>query len=272
MTKPVFARLIIQFLLLFFAVSLLFSGCKKDAARKQAGPACYDYMTIDSNMSFPEAAYANYYYYNNLHQLIRHVVTSGGAVAWSDTFAYDHGHVVKSWMSLGSNSFANYYTRNEYDYNDTLMNASRYYLGNKLIVHSAYTYDTKGRLASYAQHSDNTSLQTDGNYIDNLVYDNNDNLTELTDQYGNVKARYGNYDDKPNVNYKMPYDWAYDIFSYFNPFSKHNVGVQHFYTYNAYTAKTDTSNHTFTYTYANGKVATEIIDGSVLMKLSSLCK
>lgn len=268
MTKPAIIRP-----LLLFCLPLLFFCCKKESAKKVVGPTCYDYMTVDSDMTISTAPYIQFYYYNTDHQLLKHVVYSGGDAAWSDTFAYDHGHVVKSWMSLdGAAGPTHFYTRNEYDYTDTLPTASRYYLGSTLIVHSSYTYDSKGRLATYQQTSDNTTLQTDGNYSRVLVYDSNDDLTELDDQYGNAVARYDNYDNKPNLNYRMPYDFAYDIFSYFNAFSKHNVGGQHFYNYNAYTNKTDTANHSFSYTYANGHTSAIIIDGSVMQRVRSLCR
>jgi hypothetical protein len=271
MIKPGYAR-IIFFRLLVFCLPVLLVCCKKEPVKLPVSLTCFDYMTVDSNMNFPEAPYANYYYYNKQHQLISHIVTSGGDVAWSDTFAYDHGRVVKSWMSLDGNSTANYYTRNEYDYTDTLMTASRYYLGNTLIVHSAYGYNEKGQLSSYAQYSNNTELQTDPDYTYYLTYDNNDNVTQLADPYGNVVARYLNYDDHPNLGYKMPFDWAYDIFTYFNVFAKHNVGQQIYYKYNAYTTGTDTTSYTFTYTYMNGNIATVTDNGSVLTKISSLCK
>lgn len=246
---------------LLFCLPLLLFCCKKDSAKKLAGPACYDFMTIDSNMTMPEAAYANYYYFNSQHQLIEHVVTSGGAVAWSDTFEYVHGHMVKSLMSLGGNSTADYYTRSEYDYTDSLVTASRYYLDAQVIVNSAYTYDAKGQLTSYSQHSDNTTLQPDGDYTYNLAYDDNGNVTQVTDQYGTVKVTFGQYDDKPNPYYKMPFDFAYDPFSYYGGFSKHNAGQE--------------NGLSFSYTYTNGKISKEIMnlpDGVVLQKVNSLCK
>ncbi|HTE01429.1 MAG TPA: hypothetical protein VK668_19215 [Mucilaginibacter sp.] len=269
MNKP--ARIRIKLIhLLFFCGPLWFFSCKKDGVKKPAGPACYDYMTIDSNTNFREAPYANYYYYNSDHKLLKHVVTSGGAVAWSDTVAYDHGHVVKSWMSLGDNNAAHYYTRSEYDYTDTLMTGSRYYLGNTLIVHSDYTYDDKGRLASYTQHTDNTTYQNESSYNRNLTYDANDNVTQITNQYGEVMIRYLNYDNYPNLGYKMPFDFAYDIFSYFNAFSKHNVGHVDNYNSSIYIPH-DTTGATFNYTYANGKVAT-VFSGGVLTRVHFLCK
>ena len=267
MKKPFRIR---PFHVLLFCFALLFFCCKKDGAQKPSGPACFDFMTVDSDTNTPTAPYANYYYYNSDHKLAKHVATSGGNVAWSDSFAYDHGNMVKSWMSLGDNGPAHYYTRSEYDYTDTLVTASRYYLGNTLIVHSDYTYDDKGRLASYTQHTDNTTYQTEPSYSRNVIYDANDNVTQITNQYGEVMIRYLNYDKYPNWNYKMPFDFAYDIFSYSNAFSKHNVGQVDNYNSSIYVPN-DTTHATYVYNYAGGKVST-IFAGGVLTRVHSLCK
>jgi hypothetical protein len=262
------------FCLLLFCCPLLFFSCKKEAVKKTVRPACYDFMVADSNMTQAEAAYSQYYYFNSEHKLTKHVAYSGGVVAWSDSFAYDHGNMVKSWMALGSNNIANYYTRSEYDYTDTLITGSRYYLGSgTLIVHSVYGYDTKGELTSYSQYTDNTTLQPEHDYTYNLTYDDNGNVTQLTDGSGNVVALYLNYDNYPNATYKMPFDWAYDVLSYFNVFSKHNAGQTHSYS-NPYVAH-DTTGASYTYTYANSKVSTitsNSSDGTVLSKVNSLCK
>ncbi|HWD87147.1 MAG TPA: hypothetical protein VG367_03405 [Mucilaginibacter sp.] len=256
--------------LLLFCCPLWFFCCKKQALQKKIiAPACYDFMVADSNTTIPTAPYQEFFYFNTEHKLIKHTAYSGGVIGWSDTFAYDHGHVVKSWMSLGNNSSANYYTRSEYDYTDTLMTASRYYAGaNTLIVNSYYTYDDKGRLASYSQHSDNTSLQADQDYTYNLTYDNNDNVTQIADASGTLVATYSNFDDKPNYSYKLPFDYAYDIFSYFNAFSKHNAGTSN--SYNSYSHAVTTTNNT--YTYANGTVSTINSSAGVFVTVRSLCK
>ncbi len=250
-----------KILYLSFFGLLLFFGCKKD--KNAAVNGCSDFAVRDSaNMSPAGFILDDRYYFNSDHQLIKHVSYSGQAVTSSDSFAYAHGNMVKSYFSLGNNNSSNPYTTSDYDYTGSTLTASRYYLGSTLVVHSTYGYDQAGRLSTYTQIADNTTLQSTPSVSYTLTYDANSNLISVADQTGTPAYTFKNYDNYPNPYYKLPFDFAYNIFDYSKSFSKNNFQVAYTYTapyynYNVYYPR-DSLSTTNSYTYRNGGVSSII--------------
>ncbi len=182
---------------------------------------CFDFTITDSGGLDKVETFT----FDSANKLVRHFVHWGydNTKDWGVIFTYENGNMVKSYMFLGYNNTTIPYTTSEYTYNGNVPATSKYYLGDTLLVHSEYTFDNAGNLATYAQYTDNTTYQIDFSYVANLHYDSHSNLIAVTDQHGDTLESYSDFDTHPNPFYRLPYDFAYDVTHFFNNyFSKNN--------------------------------------------------
>lgn len=226
--------------------------------------SCLNFTILDSTMpdaniptyTFVPLNYRQEYVFNDDSQLVKHTTLESIGeqkymVTISDSFAYENGNMVKSYFSLDSNNSSAPYTTSEYDYSGHTLTGSRYYLGNNLIVHSTYVTDSLGKIISVKQYADNTTLQSTATTTMDFVYDQDGNLYQIKDLNGTVYYKYLNYDDHPNPYYKLPFDYAYNIWEYCSQvLSKNNPQIS--YTYLIDPLSTDSSSNTYSYSYDPG--------------------
>jgi YD repeat-containing protein len=256
---------------LLFSITIFISCDKGNRYVSTESNSCSNFTILDSTMpnssiSGPFVAnnYQQEYIFNDDGLLIKHVTLESigeqkYVVTVSDSFAYSNGNMVKSYFSLDSNNSSNPYTTSEYDYTGHILTASRYYLGSSLIVHSTYVVDSTGKIMSITQYADNTTLQWTPSTTYNFNYDQFGNLYEVTDSSNNVYYKYLNYDNNPNPFYKLPFDYAYNVWEYCaQVFSTHNPGLS--YIYNIVGAgQWDSLSNAYSYSYTtNGRVLTSI--------------
>lgn len=198
---------------------LFYFSCNKTAS-SAALKTCLDFSVVDSVLPFGYGGGGGYndnqqtYIFNADKKLVQHLgygFTAGApTLGSSDSFAYSNGNMVKSYFSLGNNNSQNTYTTSEYDYNGHAMVASRYYLGNLLMVHSSYSTDSLGRVTSVTQFADNMTYQWTPTYSYRISFDARGNVSAITTTRGDTIYAYTGYDNHPNPYYGLPLDWPYN--------------------------------------------------------------
>lgn len=255
---------------IFLIVILTTLGCKKnnsdvsvpeprpqDIANKGLLLKVYDSLNAEVNDTFV---------YNLDKRLVKFRASHGGGSAngpYVDTFIYNNNLLVRSQYNLGVTiNFTAPYAKTEYEFQNSILSSSKYYLGNtNLITSSIYTFNISDNLVQVTQTKiNNTLIGLESTYTARFEYDGNSNLTKVfykQNPYPEyLRAEYLNYDNKINPYYKLP--WLFDYNFYYGEvekISKNNVGKINIYSSYQGSAPSLSSTTSYTYEYnLDGKV------------------